>query len=449
MHFKVIFLQNASNHELKLSIRKFSQLLNKETIGLFYFAGHGIEIDGRNYLLGVDTTLSSEFFIRKAEAKQNSLALKHIVETMQNAKNNLNIVILDACRKDPDQAPEQYKQPSLAPYTQTDDLFIAYATQAGEVASDGPKGKNGLFTQELVKQMKLPNQNIEQVFKKTREQVYLKSHTKQRPTTYSSILGDFYFTQGTQSRGLKRNQASHITFVKRHKRYIEPQMALIPIGDFKQGNESDIASSPVHAMSITTPFYISTHEITFSEFDLFSKDNAWRKPNDNTWGRGMQPVVDVSWYDAVAYCQWLSKKTHKHYRLPTESEWEYVARAHSKSRYGIGDDDTLLAEYAWFKDNSNTYPHEVGRKSANTYGLYDLLGNVQEWVLDDHLKYNKSEYKRISKDANAVVIEDNNEKVIRGGSWHSEYDELMVYLRTTAEASEKNSYTGFRIVLEK
>lgn len=447
MGFKVIYLVNAQNRTLKKALQKFSKLLDAESVGLFYFAGHGIEINGHNYLLGVDTLLSDDFERRKGEAKQNSLALQRVVETMQAAKNRLNIVVLDACRKDPDQDPASYQKNTLAPYTQTDDLFIAYATQAGEVASDGPKGANGLFTQELVQQMQVPNQDVEQVFKKTREAVYVKSHARQRPTTYSSILGSFYFTT-TETRGLKRNTSSKVHFVKRHKRYIEPKMALIPAGPFLQGDNSKLSASPQHKMNVAKPFYISIHETTFAEYDLFSKDRGWKKPNDHGWGRGMQPVINVTWYDAKAYCHWLSQKTGKTYRLPTESEWEYVARTNSKSHYGIGDNDALLAEYAWYKDNANGYPHEVGSKLANSYGLFDILGNVQEWVEDDYLSYKKSAYRHMSKNAKAVVLEDNSEKVVRGGSWFSEYDELMVYLRDAAESTESNNYTGFRIVKE-
>ena len=447
MEFSVIYLENATNSTLKKALKTFQKKVKSNSIGLFYYAGHGIEINGQNYLLGIDTLLPENLSIRKDEVKQHSLALKEVVSSMQESKNPINIIILDACRKDPDQDVRDYQRQGLAPYVQTDDLFIAYATQAGTVASDGEKGGHGLFTEALVQQMHTPGLDIEGVFKKTREVVYKKSLTTQRPTTYSSILGSFYFTP-LQTRGLKRNANAQPqqTFLKRHKRFIEPAMVLIEPKQYLMGDASTLATSPVHSVNLVKPFYIAKHELTFSEYDLFAKATGHKKPSDHNWGRSMQPVINVSWRDAVAYCKWLSKKSGKHYRLSSESEWEYVARSNTQTKYGIGDNDILLANYAWFKDTANEHAHEVGTKTANVYGVYDMLGNVQEWVQDDYVSYTKSDYRVKSKNGEAVVMKASFEKVIRGGTWFSEYDEIMVYSRENVALDERNSYTGFRIV---
>jgi len=223
--------------------------------------------------------------------------------------------------------------------------------------------------------------------------------------------------------------------------FIEPKV-------YQMGDATTLATSPVHTMKLITPFYMAKHELTFSEYDLFAKSTGRKKPSDNKWGRNMQPVINVSWSDAVAYCQWLSKKSGKKYRLASEAEWEYVARSNTKTKYGIGDNDILLSNYAWFKDTANAHAHEVGTKNSNLYGVHDLLGNVQEWVQDDFLTYKKSTYRVQSKTGKAVVVKASTEKVVRGGTWFSEYDEMMVYSRDVLELDERNSYTGFRIVQE-
>ena len=449
MGFSVIYLENATNTTFKKALQRFQKKVTINSVGLFYYAGHGIEINGQNYLLGVDTSLPESLKIRADEVKQNTLALKEVVSTMQETKNTINIIILDACRKDPDQDVRDYQRQGLAPYVQTDDLFIAYATQAGNVASDGKKGGHGLFTEALVAQMHTAGLDIEGVFKKAREVVYKKSLTTQRPTTYSSILGSFYFTPGN-TRGLKRNGIARPpqTFLKHHKRFIEPAMVFIEPKSYQMGDVATLGTSPVHTMNLVTPFYMAKHELTFSEYDLFAKATGRKKPSDNKWGRNMQPVINVSWRDAVAYCQWLSEKSGKKYRLASEAEWEYVARANTKTKYGIGDNDILLSNYAWFKDTANEHAHEVGTKDTNFYGVHDLLGNVQEWVQDDYLSYKKSTYRVQSKIGKAIVVKASTEKVVRGGTWFSEYDEMMVYSRDALELDEHNNYTGFRIVQE-
>ncbi|MBU1878969.1 MAG: SUMF1/EgtB/PvdO family nonheme iron enzyme [Chloroflexi bacterium] len=155
--------------------------------------------------------------------------------------------------------------------------------------------------------------------------------------------------------------------------------------------------SPVE---ITRPFYLARYEISLDEYDRFCEDTGVHKPSDSGWGRGQRPVIGVDWYDAVAYCNWLSEKegltpcysgkgrltqcdfSANGYRLPTEAEWEYAARGGSQSRgypYAGGDDPDAVA---WYADNSGGTTQPVGQKQPNELGLYDMSGNAYEWCWD-------------------------------------------------------------------
>ena len=112
------------------------------------------------------------------------------------------------------------------------------------------------------------------------------------------------------------------------------------------------------------------------------------------------PIVGISWHDATAYCKWLSEKRKEEFRLPTEKEWEYAARAGTTGKWSFGDDEKALEKYAWYRENSDRKTHPVGKKKPNPWALYDMYGNVWEWCED---WYN----------------EDKKTKVLRGGSWNS------------------------------
>lgn len=127
-------------------------------------------------------------------------------------------------------------------------------------------------------------------------------------------------------------------------------------------------------------FGIMTTAVTFAEYDEFCDDTGRERPSDNGWGREERPVINVSYHDACNYATWLSKKTGKKFRLPTEEEWEFAARAGSQEDYCFGNDISKLGDYAWYSKNSENKTHPVGQKLPNNFGLYDMHGNVWEWT---------------------------------------------------------------------
>jgi formylglycine-generating enzyme required for sulfatase activity len=163
------------------------------------------------------------------------------------------------------------------------------------------------------------------------------------------------------------------------------------------------------------------------------------KPDDQGWGRGKRPVINVSWRDANAYAEWLSAKTGLHYRLPTEAEWEYATRASTTGNYAWGDEDA--GNYAWFSNNSNAQTHPVGEKKPNGFGLYDVAGNVWEWVQDCYAE----NYEKAPKDGSARDEKECPSRVLRGGSWLNLRDDLRSASRDWSNPDTRYYYVGFRL----
>lgn len=224
-------------------------------------------------------------------------------------------------------------------------------------------------------------------------------------------------------------------------------MVVIPAGEFVMGSPADgrLAKPderPAHRVKLET-FWMGRCEVTWSEFDAFMLDDldgrqaiqnapSTSKPVDAVTHPTL-PYVDMSYdmgksggYAAIAmtqhaanqYCQWLSAKTGHFYRLPTEAEWEYAARAGSTNTWFFGEDESKLADYAWFEDNSEDRYHKVGRKLPNPWGLHDILGNVSEWVLD---QFDGEFYQTCANKGLSIAPWNKSTQPyphsVRGGSW--------------------------------
>jgi len=199
--------------------------------------------------------------------------------------------------------------------------------------------------------------------------------------------------------------------------------AIIPQSKrFKMGsNDGGDDEKPIHEVVINYDFEIGKYPVTFEEYDLFCEDRNREKPDDEGWGRGKRPVINVSWEDAKEYCEWLNKKLSLdentgYYRLPTEAEWEYSCHAGTTAKWSFGDDEKELTKYAWYDENSSGKTHPVGEKLPNPWGSYDMHGNVWEWCEDDFA----DNYHDTLRDGIAHVDKKANAKVLRGGTWYSD-----------------------------
>ncbi len=246
-----------------------------------------------------------------------------------------------------------------------------------------------------------------------------------------------------------------------HEEDLGIQLNFIPAGTFQMGDFTGNGrgdEKPVHTVTLND-FYLSGTPITFNRYDRYCCETGAEKPRDWGWGRNNRQVIDVNWFDAVKFCDWLSEKTGRIFRLPTEAEWEYAARSGGKNEQWAGtDDENLVDQYAWYFGNSGdeiirgdfdsnvilrnrNRTHPVGAKLPNGLGLYDMSGNVTEWCSDLY----KVDYYENSKVRNPQGPKEGELCVTRGGCWANLKDAISTHHRNVIKPSESNFCTGFRI----
>ena len=242
------------------------------------------------------------------------------------------------------------------------------------------------------------------------------------------------------------------------------EMIAIPGGTFVMGSPSNEPGraddeGPAHQVRIA-PFWMERTETTWDEYDAFafaqSIASATRRADapppggadaitrpsppygDESFGfgKGRQPVINIQHHAAMEYCRWLSAKTGRMYRLPTEAEWEYAARAGAATAYAFGRDPAQLDGHGWYAGNSGGRPHPVGQKAANRWGLHDMHGNVAEWSIDH---YDPREYGRVAPFTLGPVLLPTDRRysyVARGGSW----DDPVPRLRSAARRGSSEDW---------
>lgn len=226
-----------------------------------------------------------------------------------------------------------------------------------------------------------------------------------------------------------------------------PELALIPAGSFEMGsNEMFEFEKPVHAVSIARPFYIGSDEVTFAQWDAcVAEGGCSHRPSDRNLGRGKRPVTDIHWNDANAYLVWLSYKTGRKYRLPTEAEWEYAARAGTATSYPWGNSvDKEMANCLGCNAQPRRQASEVGQFPPNRFGLRDMAGNAAEWVADCW----SENYRAAPRDGSAYAPAGCRERVLRGGSFNNDPRYLRSAARFKYESDVRFYTNGFRVVRE-
>ena len=231
---------------------------------------------------------------------------------------------------------------------------------------------------------------------------------------------------------------------------------LVEKGSFTMGDLLNV--------TLTYNFYIGKYEVTFDEYDAFCSATGKSKPGDRGWGRGSRPVINVNWWDAIAYCNWLSEKEKLPkaydnngnlldkdgrvttditkvlgYRLPTEAEWEYAARGGNKSRGYQYAGSSTIRDVAWYDSNSGGKTQEVGKKAPNELGIYDMSGNVYEWCSDWYGDYSSS------AQTNPYNSTAGSDRVLRGGSWLNYATYVRVAYRYSFSPTLTYYDLGFRI----
>jgi len=222
-------------------------------------------------------------------------------------------------------------------------------------------------------------------------------------------------------------------------------MVIVPAGAFDMGSNTDY-ENPVHRVDIAKPFAIGRHEVTFDQWDRCVEENGCKaQPDDREWGRGERPVINVSWEDAKAFAAWLSQKTGQTYRLPSEAEWEYAARAGTNTLFWWGrDPGSREANCRECNAGTSQRTMPVGSFKSNPFGLYDTAGNVAEWVEDCW----NDNYRGAPKDASAWKAGQCRLRVLRGGAYDSPAKAVRSTSRFRYDTDVRYPANGFRVVRE-
>ncbi len=226
--------------------------------------------------------------------------------------------------------------------------------------------------------------------------------------------------------------------------YVEPELKLVNPGKYTIGDSSsnsDDDEKITKEISINYSLYVGTHEVTYAEYDKYTDAKNLKRVNPEAEDRDVFAVTRVSWNDAVEYAKWLSLASGKLYRLPTEAQWEYVARAGSKSLFYWGNDHEQAYDYSVFSGNASDVA-SIGSKKPNNWGFYDMSGNLWEWCEDSYV----DDYANLPIDG-SVNPEVGNKKVIRGGAWNSKVMLLRTSNRLWSKAEKGRSSIGFRLVM--
>jgi formylglycine-generating enzyme required for sulfatase activity len=462
MGFAVTVLKNADYRTLGSGITDFVSKLTKSDVALFYFSGHGIGYQGQNYLMPVDGRITC-----MERIPNEALSLEKILSGFEDQKVRNSFVFLDACRSLPkypgcyDQSRNSAGPQGLTiPTNNPQGSFIAFATAEGRTADDNQQERNGLFTSELLKHIAKPNLGIRTIMDQVTGGVRQRSGNKQQPKRYEDLEGDFYFlVSKTPSPPV---DSVVITPTKPTTDFlVGPAMVMVKGGTFQMGSNQYDDEGPVHPMKVSD-FLMGKYEVTVTEYMQFVAETnshypqwleagsecnietgtfSYYKDIGYTSRQSQLPIVGVSWDDAVAYCDWLSTKNKRKYRLPTEAEWEYAARGGQSSRGYTHAGGNNADSVGWSDANSGGKPHNVGGKAANELGLFDLSGNVWERCSDWLGAYSRNAQTNPTGPATPQKF-----RVIRGGSWNLDPLNCRSTLRSGITPTSRTNYIGFRVV---
>ena len=449
--FEVILRENAGLRQMEDALDQFWASLRKGGTGLFFFAGHGMQVKGVNYLVPVDARISVE-----QDVKSLCLDAGRVLGRMENAGNGLNLVLLDACRNNPFARSWRSADAGLAKMDAPTGTLIGYATAPDSVAADGA-GRNGVYTQHLLREMRVPGQTIETALKHVRIGVLSDTGRKQTPWESSSLTGDFYFRPGAGAQSAppvevalapapKQTPPPLAAERKAGDTWTDPvtgmEFVWVPGGTFEMGRGPwagtseffggcDSEEKPVHTVRLNG-FWLGKYEATQGQWEKVMGSN----PSKSQMGENY-PVEQVSWLDIKRFVSKLNALSSVKFRLPTEAEWEYAARSGGKPEMYAGGDD--IDRVAWYKGNSRSGTHEVGAKASNGLGLYDMSGNVMERVEDEYARYSSS-----SQD-NPVITGGGSDRVFRGGSYLCPSACIRASQRWRDTPDDRSKEVGFRL----
>ncbi len=549
--FEVTTTLDAGLTEFTRALRAFTRRSAGADVSLVFYAGHGIEMDGVNYMVPVDARLE-----RDVDVRFETVTLDDLLVSTAGA--SLRLVVLDACRNNPlarsmqrTAATRTVSGGSFGELNEDllgDETLVAYAAAAGTTAADG-RGRNSPYTSALLTHLEQPLE-LSALFRRVRAQVLEATDGGQRPHEYASLVREHYLSRAPGSAapvaasGVTVDGATAAARLQQETVFWEtiresttasdfeaylrqfpvgvyralattrlaalrkaasattpvdpprarepgevfrdcancPEMVVVPAGTFLMGSDTQDAgrARPRHRVTVDR-FALGVHEVTRSEYEAFAtatgrgagvgcggtqygdrrysverSEASWRSPGFAQ--SGDHPVVCVNWEEAQAYARWLSAETGQRYRLPSEAEWEYAARAGTRTRRYWGDDPDDGCAYnngldrtykAYFDHNSGAdctdgavWTSPVGAYEPNAFGLHDMLGNVSEWTEDCH----HDDYEGAPRDGSAWTRGGEcAQRELRGGGWGTHPSRVRTDSRGWTFASTRFNGFGFRV----
>ena len=517
--FQVVYRENANRRAMNGAMEEFIGKLGTDAIGLVYYSGHGVQINGANYLVPTDLSAKTP-----SDFAYDAIDLEKLVNRVSQAQAKFSLAVIDACRDNPFQGNGRDIGGSrglVAPSGNASGMMVVYSAGANQKAldrlSDADRNPNGLFTREFLKAMRIPGLTVQEAVNKIKTSVIAQAKSVghvQTPAIYDQSVGTFMFTPGAPPAPVDNIVrpspvvvAPALTAAQLEEKFwddakaagnrdaFEAYLGSYPTGRYVSLARANIArlskdvqvvsappvvapviTPPVTKPVITTPARLSggtfkdcpdcpemvvipagsfemggktadeapRHRVTLRAFSMgkFEVTQAqWTAVTGTLHSLSTWPVTGMSWDDAQVFVHWLRTKTGKAYRLPSEAEWEYAARAGSQTDYSFGDDPGQIGRYAWFNSNSSRRTNLGGQKLPNAFGLYDMHGNVLEWTEDCW----NDNYSGAPTDGSAWTRWFCTRRVLRGGSWLNDPRLLTSASRFSYPPANRDEFIGFRV----
>ena len=507
--FTVVSLMNGTRSTMRTKLKELKDNLaaNPGGIGFVYYSGHGVQVDGENYLVPVNNgSLTSE-----ADVKEDCLSLSYVLEMSKGTQAKAYITVLDACRDNPFLGQKGDGNKGLAVVGRTLDAstLVAFAASPGETASATLGGANSIYTAELVKQLQTPNLSLQEVFQSTRSAVRTKSSNKQRPREDNGLEEQIFLNgrgvavanpdpiPGVESPAAPVARISAARFSSAAGKfrdkypcladYVE-SLCVIPAGEFQMGFTMIKVGSPVHKVSLTS-FGLGATPVTVAlwkeysvaklrgvmppEPDRTGFDVAKNKKFNIGWKDLDHPIVNVSWDECRKFCGWATEVSGIALDLPSEAQWEYACRGGVSGLefpWGGATDATSVRNFlianVWCsdtKDGDRGGTGSVNRTNRiwrnHPWGLVDMVGNVWEWCVDyyDPEWYGRPQasgvdvVNRTSAPTQTIKYVDGTSKesptcCMRGGSWDNYFPgNFLCAYRNMEFPVLRDNVIGFRL----
>ena len=479
LRFEVTVHKDLRVQQFDEAIEAFDSAAKGAGVALFFFSGHGVQINKQCYLVPADFKAESE-----SRALPALAAVPRVVARIGNAAN-ASVFLLDACGGNPLQehfkgttmmgggAPDSFEEIQPVPMPGSNVLVVYAAAPGGAVGE--AVGHNSAFTAALLKHIETPGLEIEQMLQLVTDDVLFTTSSKQQSERYSRLRNDFVLADGAPppvpcDAGVTVSKAQperQVCIEPGSKETFKdcpqcPEMVVVPKGSFMMGSpesepgrESWLKGSegPRHNVTIPAAFAVGRFAVTFEEWEACVAGGGCGgyKPNDKGWGRGNRPVINISWNNAQAYAAWLSEETGKPYRLLTDAEFEYVARAGTTTPFHWGSSiDPSKANYDGTVEayqgggtrgeyRQQTLP--VKSFKPNGWGLYQVHGNVYTWVQDCWA----GDYEGAPADGSAITSRDCLRRTMRGGSWYNKPSDVRAAYKNWYFSTYWNAKLGLRV----